>query len=118
MRGSPAVAWTGPMPHDLEFLLLGPLEVRSGGSALALRSPKQRALLALLLLHVNEVVASERLIDDLWPEKPPGSTANLLQVYVSQLRKLLSAGGARDETGPLVTHSPGYVLRVDPGRID
>src|SRR4051812_45730922 len=106
------------MAHDLEFLLLGPLEVLSGGRPLGLRSPKQRALLTLLLLRANEVVASERLIEDLWPEKPPGSSANLLQVYVSQLRKLLSPERERDESGPLVTQSPGYVLRVDRDRID
>src|SRR3954447_4132839 len=106
------------MAHDLDFLLLGPLEVLSGGRPLGLRSPKQRALLTLLLLHANEVVASERLIDDLWPDKPPGSTTNLLQVYVSQLRKLLAPDRTRDDAGVLVTQSPGYVLRVDPTRID
>src|SRR3954454_18254073 len=106
------------MAHDLEFLLLGPLEVLSGGRPLGLRSPKQRALLTLLLLRANEVVASERLIEELWPEKAPGSTANLLQVYVSQLRKLLAPDRARDAPAPLLTQPPGYVLRVDAGRID
>jgi DNA-binding SARP family transcriptional activator/predicted ATPase len=94
----------------VEFLVLGPFEVRSEGRPVSIRSPKQRALLAALLLHANEVVASDRLIDELWAERPPGSAANVLQVYVSQLRKLLP--------GPIVTQSPGYVLQADPVRID
>ena len=60
----------------LEFLVLGPLEVRSGGSPLQLRSAKQRALLAVLLLNANEVVSSDRLIEAVWPEKPPGTATN------------------------------------------
>jgi DNA-binding SARP family transcriptional activator/tetratricopeptide (TPR) repeat protein len=103
---------------DLEFLLLGPLEVRSGGSPLRLRSAKQRALLAVFLLHANEVVSSDRLIEAVWPEKPPGTATNLLQVHVSQLRKLLEPGRAGGTPGLLVTRAPGYMLRVDPQRLD
>src|SRR5689334_6984481 len=98
--------------RDLEFLVLGPLEVRSGGAPLPLRSAKQRALLAVFLLHVDEVVSSDRLIEAVWPEKPPGSATNLLQVHVSQLRKLLGRPGL------LVTSPPGYVLRVAPAQLD
>jgi DNA-binding SARP family transcriptional activator len=102
----------------LEFLVLGPLEVRSGGRPLQLRSARQRALLAVLLLNANEVVSSDRLIDAVWPEKPPGSATNLLQVHVSQLRKLLEPARAVGTPGPLVTRSPGYLLRIEPDQLD
>ena len=94
-----------------EFLILGPLEVRLGGRLVTLGSTKQRALLAALLLRMNEVVSAERLIDELWGEAPPRSAANALQVYVSQLRKALGAN-------VLVTEAPGYVARIAPGQLD
>ena len=76
-----------------------------------LEGAKLRALLVLLLLHPNEVVPSDRLIDDLWSGEPPSTAANALQVYVSRLRKLLGR-----ET--VVTRPPGYQLRVDLDRVD
>jgi DNA-binding SARP family transcriptional activator len=75
---------------------------------------KQRALLALLVLHANEVVSRDRIIDELWGERPPATVAAALNVYVSKLRKVL--GGAAD--GVLHTREPGYVLRVAPGQLD
>ena len=54
----------------MEFLVLGPLEVRRDGQAVELRGSKRRALLALLVLHANEVVRTDRLVDDLWGERP------------------------------------------------
>src|SRR4051812_16254508 len=95
----------------MEFRILGPLEVRSNGQAVDLGGPKQRALLALLLLDANHVVARDRLIDALWDESPPETARKALQVHVSQLRKLVG----RDR---LATRDPGYVLRVDPGELD
>jgi DNA-binding SARP family transcriptional activator len=95
----------------IEFRALGPLEVVNDGSPLALGGGKQRALLAMLLLHANEVVSSERLIDELWGEAPPATVSKSIHVYVSRLRKEL--GEER-----LVTRSPGYVLRVEPGEFD
>lgn len=74
---------------------------------------KQRALLALLLLHANEVVSRARIIDELWGERPPATVAAALNVYVSKLRKLL--GGA---DGVLHTQEPGYMLRLEPGQLD
>ena len=76
----------------MEFGLLGPLEVRAAGRQLSLGPPKQRALLALLLLNANRVVSRERLIDELWGEGPPETAVKALQVYVSQLRKVLPDG--------------------------
>ncbi len=97
--------------QGFEFRLLGPLEVLQDGKPLKLGGGKQRGVLALLLLHADEVVAADRLVDDLWGEDASEKAHNTLQVYVSQLRKLLS----RDV---LVTQSPGYALRVEPGRVD
>jgi DNA-binding SARP family transcriptional activator len=55
----------------MEFRILGPLEVRNAGSPVRLGGPKQRALLALLLIRGGEVVTTDRLVDELWPERPP-----------------------------------------------
>jgi DNA-binding SARP family transcriptional activator len=95
----------------MEFRLLGPIEVEEDGRAIALGGPKQRAVLALLLLRANETVSTERLIDDLWGESPPSAAANTVQQYVSQLRRLLGAER-------ILTRSPGYQLRVTPGELD
>jgi DNA-binding SARP family transcriptional activator len=95
----------------MEFALLGTLEVRDGGRPVALGRPKQRALLALLLLNANRVVARERLIDELWGDDPPGLAVKAVQTYVSQLRKLLPEGA-------LVTRQPGYALHVAPESVD
>ena len=94
-----------------EFLVLGPLEVVEHGQSLVLGGGKQRALLAVLLLHANEVVSTDRLIDELWGAEPPTTVAKSIHVYVSRLRKEL--GEER-----LVTRPPGYLLRVDPGDVD
>jgi predicted ATPase/DNA-binding SARP family transcriptional activator len=97
----------------MEFRLLGPLEVCHEGRPLALGGPKQRALLAILLIHANQAVSTDRLIDDLWGEKPPDTADNTLQVYVANLRKLLQPDrprGARSDV--LLTRPPGYLLRV------
>ena len=101
----------------MEFRILGPLEVWEEGEALPLGGTKQRALLAVLLLHANEVVSADRLIDALWGERALGTAGHTLQVYVSQMRKSLrSAGnGARDV---LVTRPPGYLLRVQTNELD
>ena len=95
----------------MEFLVLGPLEVRRDGQPVEVRGSKRRALLALLVLHANEVVRSDRLVDELWGEKPPGNAPAALQNHVFRLRKDLGAE-------VLVTKPWGYVLRVDPDRID
>jgi DNA-binding SARP family transcriptional activator len=95
---------------------LGPLEVLDDGRQLALGGTRQRALLAILLLHANEVVSTDRLVDDLWGENPPETGSKALQVAVSQLRKSLQSTTGSD--GVLVTRSPGYVLNVRPGELD
>lgn len=97
----------------VEFKVLGPLEVLDGGRPLELGAPRQRAVLALLLLHANEVVPTDRIAEELWPDGMPKTAAKTIQVYVSALRKVL--GNAR---GALETRGPGYVLRVGPGELD
>src|SRR5262245_39798261 len=94
----------------MEFRILGPLEVVDGGRAVALGGPKQRALLAALLLTPNRVVSVDRLVDALWPAGPPANAANALQYHVSQLRKPLG--------DVVVTQEPGYLIRVEPDRLD
>lgn len=96
----------------MEFLILGPLEVRGDqGRGVPLGPLKQRAVLAILLLHANEVVSSERLIEELWNGAPPRSARTALQVQISRLRQQLGADA-------IWTKAPGYVLTVDPERID
>jgi predicted ATPase/DNA-binding SARP family transcriptional activator len=95
----------------MEFRVLGPLEVARGGRGLELGGAKQRALLAMLLMHPNEVVSTDRLIDGLWEDDPPESARKALQMHVSHLRKAL--GKQR-----LLTRPGGYVLRVSPGELD
>jgi len=75
----------------MELRIPGPLEVVAGGKTLDLGGQKQRAVLAMLLLEPNRVVATSRLVDALWEDEPPESAAKAVQVYVSQLRKLLGA---------------------------
>jgi DNA-binding SARP family transcriptional activator len=80
----------------VEFRILGPVEVLDAqGQRLALGGPKQRALLAVLLLHAGQVVAVERLIDELWGQDPPDTAAHSLQVYVANLRKVLEPARPR-----------------------
>ena len=95
----------------MEFGILGPLAVWEDGAELELGAAKQRAVLAILLLHAGETMSTERLVDALWDEKPPATAVKALQVYVSQLRKALGDGVV--ETRPL-----GYVVRVEDGALD
>src|SRR5436309_7416669 len=94
-----------------QFGLLGPLSVSSDGEPIALGRQKRLALLAVLLLEANQVVSSDRLIDALWGEDPPETARNTIQVYISQLRKLLPDGAL--ETAP-----PGYRLAIEADAVD
>jgi DNA-binding SARP family transcriptional activator/tetratricopeptide (TPR) repeat protein len=95
----------------VEFFVLGPLEVRSTRKSHPLGGPRQRAVLADLLLHAGSVIAMDTLIDDLWGAAPPPTAEAVVQNAVSRLRKTL--GREVIETRP-----PGYVLAVDPGAVD
>ena len=91
--------------------ILGPFLLEDGGRRITIGGVRQRAVLADLLLHANEVVPSEQLLVDLWGEDAPPGTANALQAAVSRLRRLLPPGR-------LVTTSPGYMLRLFPAELD
>jgi DNA-binding SARP family transcriptional activator len=95
----------------IEFRILGPLEVMQDEAPLALGGQKQRALLGLLLMRAGEVIATDRLVDQLWGERPPRTATTSLQNHVSQLRKLLGAD-------VIVTRPPGYVLQIDAESLD
>ena len=88
---------------ELEFRLLGPLEVWRGGQQVALRGAKQRALLAMLLLHAGEAVSTDRLIDALWGERPPASAAN---AHVATLRRALDPDRATSGADGVLATSP------------
>lgn len=93
----------------MDFRILGPVEVATGGKPLRLGGPRQRALLAYLLLHANEVVAAERLLDELWFQAPSGGLA-ALQTQISRLRRVL--------VDRIATAASGYSIRVEPGELD
>jgi DNA-binding SARP family transcriptional activator len=95
----------------VEFRVLGPVEAIADGRPLELGGPRQRALLALLLLNANRVVAADRLVDELWPGEPPQTARTAVRVAVSQLRKVLGADA-------IVTSAPGYRLAVEPEQLD
>jgi WD40 repeat protein/DNA-binding SARP family transcriptional activator len=95
----------------MRFRILGPMEVTDGGGRLPLGGPKQRLVLAHLILRANRVVASDLLIDEIWGEEPPAAARATLQSYVSNLRKLV--GGDR-----LAGRPSGYLLVAPPEEID
>jgi DNA-binding SARP family transcriptional activator len=95
----------------LDFRILGPLEVEGEAGPVALGGPRQRALLAVLVLDAGRVVPTDRLVDLLWGEEAPRTATTSLQNAVSQLRKLLG-------TELVETRPPGYVLRADARQID
>jgi DNA-binding SARP family transcriptional activator len=95
----------------VQFRILGPIEVSSDGGPVRLGGGRQRAVLALLLFRLGEVVSTEQLVEDLWAGQPPATAVKVVQLYVSRLRKSLGEG-------LLLTRAPGYVLRVDPSNLD
>ena len=103
----------------MDYRILGWLEVHDDGRDVELGGEKPRAFLAILLLHRNEVVSADRLIDELWGDSPPASAVRTLEAYVSRLRKALHGNGAA--SGParnVLTQGHGYTLRVGPGELD
>ena len=96
----------------MEFRILGPLEVVDGDRPLTLKGSRLRALLVLLLASANEVVSTDRLIDELWGAQPPRAATNALQYHVSQLRKALAPADL------IETRERGYLIRVEPDRLD
>jgi predicted ATPase/DNA-binding SARP family transcriptional activator len=101
----------------MEFRILGPLEALDNGRDVAPTGGKRRALLALLLLHANETIPVERLIDELWGADPPATAARTVQAHVSRIRKAFRARGNGTDD-PIVTREHGYQLVMDPERLD
>ena len=98
----------------MEFRILGPLAVFFEGRELPLGPLKDRTVLGVLLLHANEVVPRQRLIDELWGEAPPPTAIKAVNGYVSQLRKALGGNG----DGPIATRAPGYLIEVAADKLD
>ena len=104
MGRRPDVAlWVPCGKAEMEFGILGPLEVRDGAALVRVPGAKERALLADLVVNAGRVVSADRLVEDLWGDVPPGNPANTLQGRVSALRRALGPAGA----GRLVTSPPG-----------
>src|SRR4051794_9122704 len=112
---APSYARWMALGSTLEFRILGPLEVSRDAHSLPLGSPKQRALLAVLLLHANEPLSRDRLVDELWGEAAPATVNAALSGYLTKLRRVLANG---DGETVLATQAPGYVLRVEPEALD
>ncbi len=114
----PQAAWPGAGraevrlddPTTMQYRVLGPVTVEAGNGPVPLGGPKQRLVLALLLVEPDRVVHVERLIDGVWEEDPPSGAAHGIQAYVSELRRVLP--------DPVTFESGGYRLQVDPARID
>lgn len=95
----------------MDFRVLGPLEAIDGDAKLALGGPRQRLVLAYLLLEANRVVPTDRLVDRIWGDEPPDAARGALFAYISRLRKTLGPG--RIQARP-----PGYILVADRSEID
>ncbi len=103
----------------VRFGVLGPLEVTCGGEPIHLGSPKQRAVLGILLTNLNRVVSTDRLIDEIWGDDAAPERQNALWVHISNLRKALDPNGeTRSNSGPLRTRSPGYTLDAESHEVD
>ncbi len=104
---------------DLEFNLLGKVEIRRGTKAYGPTAPKLLQTLALLLTEAGMVVQSESLINELWDERPPASAQRTMQTYVYQLRKLLKDNNLVDRPERVLrTEAPGYLLAIDRSQVD
>src|SRR5262245_10163933 len=103
----------------LAFRILGTLEVAGENGPLRLGGPKQRAVLAILLLNANRVVPIDRLADDVYGETPPASALTQIQGQISQLRKLLDSHHSVGAPGSVIeTRAPGYLIRIAPEQLD
>ncbi|MBI2706535.1 MAG: FHA domain-containing protein [Actinobacteria bacterium] len=103
----------------IQFKVLGPVEVLRDGTALPLGGPKQRSVLAVLVISANVVVPTSRLVDAVWGDDAHARAPSTLQVYVANLRKVLEPGvSARDGFHVLLTQAPGYKLVAAPDAVD
>ena len=101
----------------MEFLILGPLEIRDNERTIKVDRGQPAALLALLLLNANERVSLDRIVDHLWPDGPPASATKSVQVHVSRLRRALGDNGSAAR-GRIETRGSGYAIALAPGELD
>lgn len=101
--------------NAVEFRILGPLEVCIEGENIQLGGPRERTVLAMLLLEANRVIPVERLIDAVWNDDPPATARGQIQICISNLRRRIFAVAGRD---PVQTRLPGYLLRLEDGTLD
>ena len=95
----------------MEFLFLGPLQVRDAGRRSRLVAHDNSRSAQILLTRANQVIGRDALIDELWGESPPETATNVLQGYISHLRKAIGSD-------VLQTRPPGYVAVIDSGTLD
>jgi DNA-binding SARP family transcriptional activator len=130
-RGTPSSTWAGgptdaagalagTKEHGMQIQVLGPLEVTGTAGLAGLGGVKQRAVLAMLALDLNQVVSIQFLVEGLWGDQAPASATNAVQVYVSRLRKALQTVDGPDGPGAAVLQrrGSGYRLELDPERLD
>jgi DNA-binding SARP family transcriptional activator len=103
------------MSGGLHYLLLGPVEVVAGGRRVPINRPRQRAVLAYLLLHANQLVTTDALVDAVWGGSEPGTARTQVQTDLSIVRRALRAADLRD---PVTTRPSGYVITCEPGQVD
>ena len=106
-----------PRVMPLDFRMLGPLEVYRDGYSLPLGGAKQKSVLAILVVHVGQLVSVDTLVDCLWDDAPPNAATNVVQTYVSRLRRVLSTTRTA-AADVLKSRSGGYVLDVSRESVD
>src|SRR5262245_58311294 len=102
------------MGPRMRFRILGPVQVWDGRAWSRVRAGQQRLVLAVLLVEAGRIVSVDRLVDEIWGERPPSTAANTIQACVMRLRRLIGDGVA----ARLATRNGGYELTVDPGELD
>lgn len=103
---------------ETEYRILGPVEVIRAGTKVSIEAPRQRAVLAALLLEANRVVSVERLISQVWGDFPPRRARNTVHSLVLRLRRALTPGHRTSDHQVLTTRWPGYRLQIEPGQLD
>ncbi|MGH3898127.1 MAG: BTAD domain-containing putative transcriptional regulator [Pseudonocardiaceae bacterium] len=103
----------------MEFRILGPMQVLADQRCIDVSSAKERLTLAMLVVHANELVSADRLVEVLWGGEPPATAANTLQTYISRLRRALEPGRtARAKDGLICTRGQNYTLVIEPDAVD
>src|SRR5262245_62102745 len=103
--------FAGRVWGEMQYRMLGPLRIRSGNGWVPVPAPQQRVVLATLLIDAGQVVSTDKLVDAVWPDRPPRTAANTIAAYVLRLRRLVGAE-------VLATRGRGYALVTADGDID